>query len=232
MSQLGDTLKGIVEISKGEVCVLNAKQTQGSLCTQLLETATQHEQIELRGTARWLLKMLAASFGIHVYSFDVLREFQKQRSEFAQSTLPKIQIQKINNETACSVFRSAKRQDIVAFIIANGSDDAPSLASFSAILLSNAIQTDYKGILFLKELGKIGASIQGGDANKAFIVEEQHLLPEIFETDLDQHFKKYKTTDMIHQLLKTTKIKLSLKDEIAFAGTESKQKQHHALYKT
>ena len=206
MSQLGDTLKGVVEISKGAVRVLNAKQTQGPLCTQLLETATEHQQIEMRGMARWLLKMLASSFGIHLQSLEL------------KYVLPRIQIQKINDESACAIFRSAKRQKITAFIIKVASQ---STASFSAFLIAGAIQTEYQGTLFFEETDK---------ENEGLIVGEREELPGRLESDLDQYFKKYKQTDSIHQSLKAKKIYFSLKDELALAGMESKPEQHHTLF--
>ncbi len=206
MSQLGDTMKGVLEISKGRVRVLNKKQVRGPLCTQLLETAAQHKQIEMRGTARWLLKMLAQEFGIHLHRLE------------QQRNLPKIQIQNINDETARTVFLSAKRGKIAAFMIETVSQ---STAPFYAILITAAIQAEYQGALFLKEADK---------ENEGLVVGEQNALSGRLEIDLDQYFKKFKQNSGIQQSLKTTKIEFSLKDEIALAGRESKQKQHHILF--
>lgn len=206
MSQLGDTLKGIVEVSKGAVRVLNEKQVRGALCSQLLETAVQHKQIEMRGTARWMLKMLAERFGIHLHSLD------------QQYLLPKIQIHTINSEIAHAVFRSAKQQKIIAFLIEIRSQYT---SSFSAIFITSAIQTRYQGTLFLKD---------ADTGNEGLVVGEGKVLSEALETDLDQYFKKFKQSSDIQQSLKTTKIEFSLKDEIALAGREVEPAQHHILF--
>ncbi len=84
----------------------------------------------------------------------------------------------------------------------------------------------YQGTLILK---KIGIESDSHDENKCFILNSSSEMP---EGDLHQYLKKFKQNAALQPVAKPEKTKFSLKDEIALAGMESEQKQHHALYKT
>jgi len=220
MSQLGDTLKGIVEISKGNVRVLNAKQTQGPLCIQLLETAMQHQQIEMQGTASWLLKMLAPHFGVQLYGTENLDDWERAE-KLNQRLFPKIQMKKINTETICIVLRSLKTQKISVSILEISQQNK---ASFSLMFLAEAIQRAYQGTVILK---KIDIEPDSQDENKCFILNPSS---ELLEGNLNQYLKKFKQDLEIQDLPLPEKMKPSLKDEIALAGIASKQQAHHRLF--
>ncbi len=82
----------------------------------------------------------------------------------------------------------------------------------------------YQGTLILK---KIGIESDSHDENKCFILNSSS---EMTEGDLHQYLKKFKQNATLQPVAKPEKIKPSLKDEIALAGTELKQKQHHGLF--
>ncbi len=83
---------------------------------------------------------------------------------------------------------------------------------------------EYQGALILQEIG-IKPDLH--DENKGFISGPSS---ELLARDSDQYFKKFKQSSEVQYLPKPEKIKFSLKDEIALAGMESKQQQHHILF--
>ncbi|MFQ5588907.1 MAG: hypothetical protein ACE5F7_08700, partial [Nitrospiria bacterium] len=146
MSQLGDTLKGIVEISNGTVRVLDARRMRGPLIDGLIETAVFHEKAEMRGTARWLIKMTAPALGIHFKTNTTL-------DTQAQGTIPSIQITGMAYGTALVFFHAAVRLQVGAFaILRPASEQGRKYTSRDeAVLTAAAIQEGFRGFLFFKD---------------------------------------------------------------------------------
>ena len=72
MSQLSDTIRGILEIRNGAVYVLSPSSVRGPLLDQLTDTAVFHEKSEMRAMARWIIKMIAPEMGVHLSSIQPL----------------------------------------------------------------------------------------------------------------------------------------------------------------
>lgn len=153
MSQLGDTLKGIIEISEGAVRVIDKGRVRGPLIDRLVWTAVFHEKAEMRGTARWVLKMTAPLVGIELNSIQSLYE-AKGRKEFDPFTVPAINIRGMTYDTARAIFRVVIRNEVGAFILEIAKSEMgytnQSPAEYVAVLTAAAIQEGFQGPLFIQ----------------------------------------------------------------------------------
>src|SRR5581483_11851989 len=99
MSQLGDTIKGIIDISNGQVKVVDAKRVRGALIDRLVYTAVFHQKPDMRATARWIIKMAAPQLGIHLASIQPLYEAMG-RGEVGGFTTPAVNVRGMAYDTA------------------------------------------------------------------------------------------------------------------------------------
>lgn len=131
MSQLGDTFQGIIKISNGSVRVLDPSQIRGPLLERLAFTAALHEKVEMRGTARWLIKMFTPHFGIDI------QVHQKD----ASASGPKIKIHGMSYALARTLFRTARTYQLRTFIlIAEAKKQAESMGTISAAAIEEGFQ--------------------------------------------------------------------------------------------
>ncbi|HLG21469.1 MAG TPA: class II fructose-bisphosphate aldolase [Candidatus Manganitrophaceae bacterium] len=153
MSQLGDTIKGIIEISNGEVKVLDPGRVRGALIDRLVYTAVFHEKDDMRGTARWIIKMAAPPLGIHLSSIQSLYDAMG-RGECGGWTVPAINVRGMAYDTARAIFRAALRNEVGAFILEIAKSEMgythQSPAEYAAVMAAAAIQEGFKGPLFIQ----------------------------------------------------------------------------------
>jgi fructose/tagatose bisphosphate aldolase len=153
MSQLGDTIKGIIEISNGQVKLLDSGRVRGALIDRLTWTAVFHEKDEMRATARWIIKMIAPHLGIHLSSIQPLYEAMG-RKEVGGFTVPAINVRGMAYDTARAIFRAALRHDVGAFILEIAKSEMgythQSPAEYAAVMTAAAIQEGFKGPLFIQ----------------------------------------------------------------------------------
>lgn len=153
MNQLGDTIKGILEISNGEVKVLDPGRVRGALIDRLTWTAVFHEKDEMRGTARWIIKMAAPQLGIHLSSIQPLYEAMG-RGECGGFTAPAINVRGMAYDTARALFRAAVRNDVGALILEIAKSEMgythQSPSEYAAVMTAAAIQEGFQGPLFIQ----------------------------------------------------------------------------------
>ncbi len=153
MSQLGDTIKGIIEISNGTVKIVNPDRVRGPLIDRLVWTAVFHDKDEMRGTARWIIKMSAPHLGIHLNSIQSLYE-AKGRKEFDAFTVPAINVRGMAYDTARAIFRVANRNQAGAFILEIAKSEMgytnQSPSEYAAVMTAAAIQEGFQGPLFIQ----------------------------------------------------------------------------------
>lgn len=153
MSQLGDTIKGIIEISNGQVKLLDPGRVRGALIDRLTWTAVFHEKDEMRATARWIIKMVAPHLGIHLASIQPLYEAMG-RKECEGFTVPAINVRGMAYDTARAIFRAALRNDVGAFILEIAKSEMgytqQSPAEYAAVMAAAAIQEGFQGPLFIQ----------------------------------------------------------------------------------
>ncbi len=153
MSQLGDTLKGIIEISNGQVRVIDPARIRGALIDRLVHTAVFHEKPDLRGTARWIIKMTAPQVGVYLASIQPLYE-AIGRGEAGGFTVPAINVRGMAYDTARAIFRAALKDRVGAFILEIAKSEMgytnQSPAEYAAVMTAAAIQEGYQGPLFIQ----------------------------------------------------------------------------------
>ncbi|HIE64588.1 MAG: class II fructose-bisphosphate aldolase [Nitrospira sp.] len=153
MSQLGDTLKGIIEISDRKISVIDASRVRGALIDRLVWTAVFHEKDEMRGTARWIIKMAAPHLGIHLSSIQPLYE-ARGRGENSGFTVPAINVRVMAYDTARAIFRAASHGEVGAFILEIAKSEMnythQSPAEYAAVMTAAAIQEGFTGPLFIQ----------------------------------------------------------------------------------
>ncbi|MFQ5580803.1 MAG: class II fructose-bisphosphate aldolase [Nitrospiria bacterium] len=153
MSQLGDTLRGIIEISDGEIKVIDPGRVRGALIDRLVWTAVFHEKDEMRGTARWIIKMTAPQLGIYLSSIQPLYE-ARGRGENKGFTVPAINVRAMSYDTARAIFRAANQGEVGAFILEIAKSEMnythQSPAEYAAVMTAAAIQEGFTGPLFIQ----------------------------------------------------------------------------------
>lgn len=153
MSQMGDTLRGVVELSNGSVKVLSPHLIRGALIDTLTATAVFSPQSELRATARWIIKMMAPSLGVHLASIQPLYN-AIGRGEVAGFTTPAINVRGMAYDTARAIFRAALKNEVGAFILEIAKSEMgytnQSPAEYAAVITAAAIAEGFTGPLFIQ----------------------------------------------------------------------------------
>lgn len=153
MSQLGDTIKGIIEISNGQVKVVDPKRVRGALTDRLVYTAVFHEKPDLRATARWVIKMAAPQLGVHLASIQPLYEAMG-RGEVGGFTVPAVNVRGMAYDTARALFRAVNRNNVGTVILEIAKSEMgythQSPAEYAAVMTAAAIQEGYQGPLFIQ----------------------------------------------------------------------------------
>ncbi|GEM_PF-6387130 len=162
MSQLGDTLKGIATLSNGSVSLQDASRIRGAFIDRLAWTAAFHERAEMRGTARWLIKMFAAPLGIDLAGKAKLQTLPRSR-------FPAIYIKGMYYDMARFFFHSGFRHSLEICLFVSGTQKKQ--AGETATFIAAAIQEGFRGRLIFKEkdaLEKNSSAVVLETALKAF----------------------------------------------------------------
>ncbi len=146
MSQLGDTLKNIVDISNGNLAIIDAQRIRGPLIDRLTTTARFHEKVEMRGMARWIIKRMAAPLGIHL-------KMKPENDISAALSTPSIQITGMCYDSARMIFHSAAQHHLKTLLTpyspAEQGERHPS--QYESTLIAAAIQAGFQGTLLFQE---------------------------------------------------------------------------------
>ncbi len=153
IDQLKKNLKGILEVSDGDVRVLNEKNLRSSLIDDLIFSAVFSSHDDTRKAARWLIRRAGAAMGILSASILPLYEAMG-RKEVSGFTVPAINIRALTYEVAQAVFRAAMKNKVgsMIFEIARSEIDYTSQRpeEYATAVIAAAIKTGYKGPLFLQ----------------------------------------------------------------------------------
>lgn len=153
MSELGDTIKGLVQISKGTVRVLDPIRVRERLIDPLIETAISHEKPDLRGTTRWIIKMLAQEMGVYPSSIQGLYEAMDQ-GKFGGLTIPTISVEGLDYDSVRAIIRAVRDNNVGAFVLQMHQSQTDEKGSYpfehAAILLAAAIKEKFVGPIFFK----------------------------------------------------------------------------------
>ena len=152
VSDVHDSLKGIVRVEKEKVEIVDAKRLIDAV-DWLVHNAVFNDDKEVRANCRWIIKASASSSGTKQASIQGLYEAMG-RGEVGGFTVPAVNIRGLTYDVARGLFRSAIKNKAGAFIfeIAKSemgyTDQSPY--EYASVVIAAALKEGYKGPLFIQ----------------------------------------------------------------------------------
>jgi fructose/tagatose bisphosphate aldolase len=148
-----DAVKPAATVLSDRVSATNATAITGELVDRLAWTAAFGADPEIKGTARWIVRSLAASAGIRPASIHDLY-LAMGRGEAGGFTVPAINVRAMTYDTARAVIRSAKKLNAGAFIFEIARSEIGYTEQrpheYAAIVLAAALREKFSGPLFIQ----------------------------------------------------------------------------------
>jgi fructose/tagatose bisphosphate aldolase len=153
IKDLTDALKPAATVLSDRLSVTNAAAVSGDVIDRLAWTAAFGHDAELRGTARWALRSLAAAAGIRPASIHELY-MAMGRGATGGFTVPAINVRAMAYETARAVVRAAKALDAGAFIFEIARSEIGYTEQrpheYAAVVLAAALREGFSGPIFIQ----------------------------------------------------------------------------------
>src|SRR6187455_1062813 len=153
VKEMTDAVKPAASVLSDRVSVTNPGAVTGDLVDRLVHTAVFGADAELKGTARWILRNLAAAAGIRPASIHDLY-LAMGRGEAGGFTVPAINVRAMAYDTARAVIRSAKALNAGAFIFEIARSEIGYTEQrpheYAAIVLAAALREGFSGPLFIQ----------------------------------------------------------------------------------
>jgi fructose/tagatose bisphosphate aldolase len=153
VKEMIDALRPAASVLTDRVSVTNAAAVSSELSDRLAWTAVFGGDAELRGSARWVLRNLAAAAGIRPASIHDLY-LGMGRGEASGFTVPAINVRAMSYDTARAVIRSAKKLNAGAFIFEIARSEIGYTEQrpheYAAVLLAAALREGFTGPLFIQ----------------------------------------------------------------------------------
>jgi fructose-bisphosphate aldolase, class II len=153
IKQITDAVKPAATILSDRVSVTDPAAVSADLVDKLAWTAAFGAEAELRGTARWVIRSLAAAAGVRPASIHELY-MAMGRGEAGGFTVPAMNIRAMAYDTARAVIRSAKKLNAGAFIFEIARSEIGYTEQrpheYAAIVLAAALREGHTGPLFIQ----------------------------------------------------------------------------------
>lgn len=153
VKEMTDAVKPAATVLSDRVTVTNASAATGDVVDRLVSTAVFGKDAELKGTARWLLRSLAAASGIRPASIHDLY-LAMGRGDAAGFTVPAINVRAMSYDTARAVVRAAKRLNAGAFIFEIARSEIGYTEQrpheYAAVVVGAALREGFTGPLFIQ----------------------------------------------------------------------------------
>src|SRR3954470_22092253 len=153
IKELAEGLKPAATLLSDRVSVVNPSAVTGKLIDQLVQTAVFGAEAELRGTARWILRSLAAAGGIRPASIHDLY-IAMGRGDARGFTVPAINVRAMAYDTARAVIRSARKLAAGAFIFEIARSEIGYTEQrpheYAAVVLAAALREGFSGPIFVQ----------------------------------------------------------------------------------
>ena len=152
VSDIYDSLKGIVKAEKNSVAVQDEKRLREAV-DWLVYNAVFNPDKEIKANCRWLIKAAGLALGIRSASIQGLYEAMG-RGECSGFTVPAVNIRGLAYDTARALFRSAlkNKAGAIIFEIAKSemgyTDQSPY--EYSTVVIAAALREGYKGPVFIQ----------------------------------------------------------------------------------
>jgi fructose/tagatose bisphosphate aldolase len=153
MKEMTDAVKPAATVLTDRVSVTDAGAISGDLVDRLVWTAVFGQDAELKGTARWIVRSLAAAAGIRPASIHDLY-LAMGRAEADGFTVPAINVRAMSYDTARAVIRAAKKLNAGAFIFEIARSEIGYTEQrpheYAAVVLGAALREGFAGPLFIQ----------------------------------------------------------------------------------
>jgi fructose-bisphosphate aldolase, class II len=153
IKEMSDAVKPAATVLTDRVSVTDAGAITGQLVDRLAWTAVFGGDAELRGTARWIIRNLAASRGIRPSSIHELY-MAMGRGAAGGFTVPAINVRAMAYDTARAVVRSARKLGAGAFILEIARSEIGYTEQrpheYAAVALAAALREGFSGPLFIQ----------------------------------------------------------------------------------
>ncbi len=153
VKEMTDAVGSAATVLSDRVSVTNPAAISGDTIDQLAWTAAFGAEAELRGTARWIVRNLAASAGIRPASIHDLYMAMGRR-DAGGFTVPAINVRAMAYDTARAVVRSARSLNAGAFIFEIARSEIGYTEQrpheYAAIVLAAALREGFSGPIFIQ----------------------------------------------------------------------------------
>lgn len=153
IQQITDAVKPAAAILSDRVSVTDPAAITDEMVDALAWTAVFGADAELRGTARWVVRSLAAAKGIRPASIHDLY-MAMGRGDASGFTVPAINVRAISYETARAVIRSARKLNAGAFIFEIARSEIGYTEQrpheYAATVLAAALREGHRGPIFIQ----------------------------------------------------------------------------------
>ena len=152
VSEIYDSLQGVVKIGKGSVEVQDEKRVREAV-DWLVYNAVFNPDKEIKANCRWLVKAAGLALGIRSASIQGLYEAMG-RGECSGFTVPAVNVRGLAYDTARALFRSAlkNKAGAIIFEIAKSemgyTDQSPY--EYATVVIAAALREGYKGPVFIQ----------------------------------------------------------------------------------
>jgi len=153
IKEMTDALKPAATVLTDRMSVTSAGAASPEIVDKLAWTAAFGADAELRGSARWIIRGLAAAAGIRPASIHDLY-LAMGRREAGGFTVPAINVRAMAYDTARAVIRSAKALNAGAFIFEIARSEIGYTEQrpheYAAIVLAAALREGFSGPIFIQ----------------------------------------------------------------------------------
>jgi len=153
VKEMTDAVKPAATVLSDRVSVTDAAAVTGDLVDRLVWTSVFGQDADLRGTARWIVRSLAAAAGIRPTSIHDLY-MAMGRNEAGGFTVPAINVRAMAYDTARAVVRAAKKLNAGAFIFEIARSEIGYTEQrpheYAAVVLGAALREGFSGPLFIQ----------------------------------------------------------------------------------
>jgi fructose/tagatose bisphosphate aldolase len=153
IKEMTDAVTPAATVLSDRVSVTSVSAVSPETIDRLASTAAFGADAELRGTARWIIRSLAAAAGIRPASIHDLYMAMGSR-QAGGFTVPAINVRAMAYETARAVIRSAKALDAGAFIFEIARSEIGYTEQrpheYTAVVIAAALREGFSGPVFIQ----------------------------------------------------------------------------------
>jgi len=153
LKAMNDAVKPVATVLSDRVSVTSPSAITSDLVDELVRTSVFGQDAELKGTARWILRSLAAAAGVRPASIQDLY-MAMGRGDAGGFTVPAINIRAMAYDTARAVVRAAKTLNAGALIFEIARSEIGYTEQrpheYAAVVLGAALREGFNGPVFIQ----------------------------------------------------------------------------------